>query len=163
MTNPQIVYVDAYDSFSNNIIDLLRTSIDADVHCVKIDDFELFDHKDETSLGNYLSHFHAVVVGPGPGHPTQKKDIGWIDQIWNLSDSHLLPIFGICLGFQSLCNAFGGEVRGYAMLKGFLLMCIGSSANRTTSWAGPSGRAQWRKRVRRTRALQWDHVSLAAR
>ncbi|TLD31826.1 para-aminobenzoate synthase [Venturia nashicola] len=110
MINPQILYVDAYDSFSNNIIDLLRTSIDADVHCVKIDDFDIFEHEDENSLGSFLSHFDAVVVGPGPGHPTQKKDIGWVDDIWNLSDSHLLPVFGICLGFQSLCNAFGGEV-----------------------------------------------------
>lgn len=113
MTTPQILYIDAYDSFSNNIIDLLRTSIDADVHCVKIDNFDLFEHEDENSLGGYLSHFDAVVIGPGPGHPTQKKDIGWIDSVWKLSDSLLLPVFGICLGFQSLCNAFGGEVRGY--------------------------------------------------
>ncbi|KAE9980972.1 hypothetical protein BLS_008033 [Venturia inaequalis] len=110
MTSPQILYVDAYDSFSNNIVDLLKTSIDADVHCVKIDDFDLFEHEDENSLGSYLSRFDAVIIGPGPGHPTQKKDIGWIADIWELSDSHLLPIFGICLGFQSLCNAFGGEV-----------------------------------------------------
>lgn len=116
MNNPHILYVDAYDSFSNNIVALLKTSIDANVHCVKIDDFDLFDANDETLLGAYLTRFDAVVVGPGPGHPTLKKDVGWIDQIWRLSDSHLLPIFGICLGFQSLCNAFGGEVRGVAML-----------------------------------------------
>lgn len=119
MTNPQILYVDAYDSFSNNIINLLRTSIDANIHCVKIDDFDFCKSEDQNSLGHYLSNFDAVVVGPGPGHPTRKQDIGWIEELWTLPDSHLLPILGICLGFQSLCNAFGGEVSGHAMLEGF--------------------------------------------
>jgi para-aminobenzoate synthetase len=135
MTTPQILYVDAYDSFSNNIIALLKTSIDANVHCVKIDDSNLFDLENETSLGNYLSKFDAVVIGPGPGNPTQKKDVGWIDLIWKLQDSHLLPIFGICLGFQSLCNAFGGQVRNYPMLRSSSLMCTDPSTNRTTPWS----------------------------
>jgi para-aminobenzoate synthetase len=135
MTAPQILYVDAYDSFSNNIVTLLRTSIDANVHCVKIDDCDLFEPEDELSLGNYLSKFDAVVIGPGPGNPTQKKDVGWIDHIWKLPDSHLLPILGICLGFQSLCIAFGGQVRAYAMLRSSSLMYIGPSTNRATPWS----------------------------
>jgi len=117
MTAPQILYVDAYDSFSNNIVTLLKISIGANVHCVKIDDSDLFESESQISLGNYLSKFDAVVIGPGPGNPTLKKDIGWIEQIWRLPDSHLRPVFGICLGFQSLCNAFGGEVRTHTILR----------------------------------------------
>ncbi|QDS76795.1 hypothetical protein FKW77_002332 [Venturia effusa] len=74
MTKPQILYVDAYDSFSNNITSLLKTSIDAEVQCVKIDDFDLFESDDENSLGSFLNNFDAVVIGPGPGHPAQEKD-----------------------------------------------------------------------------------------
>jgi para-aminobenzoate synthetase len=124
MTSPQILYVDAYDSFSNNIVALLRTSISANVHCVKIDDSELFELENEISLGHYLSRYDAVVVGPGPGNPTLKKDIGWIEQIWKLPDSQMLPVFGICLGFQSLCHAFGGQVRAYFMLRSLELIFV---------------------------------------
>jgi carbamoylphosphate synthase small subunit len=133
MNPPQILYVDAYDSFSNNIVTLLKTSIAADVHCVKIDDPDLLEN--QTSLGDYLSKFDAVVIGPGPGNPTLRTDVGWIDQVWKLSDTQLLPIFGICLGFQSLCNAFGGKVRTYAMLRSSWLMWIGPSISRATTWS----------------------------
>lgn len=49
------------------------------------------------------------------------------------------------------------------MLKGFLLMCIGSSTDRTTAWPRTPGRSQWPKCIRRARVLQWDHVSFATR
>jgi para-aminobenzoate synthetase len=138
MTAPHILYVDAYDSFSNNIVALLKTSIDANVHSVKIDDSDLFELGNEKSLGNYLSRFDAVVIGPGPGNPTLQKDVGWINQIWKLPDSQLLPVFGICLGFQSLCNAFGGQVRTYIMLRLSSLMCKGPSPKGATTWSCPS-------------------------
>ena len=139
MTTPRILYVDAYDSFSNNIVALLKTSIDANVTCVKIDDPDLFEPNDELLLGNYMSGFDAVIIGPGPGNPTLKKDVGWIDQIWKLPDSQLLPVLGICLGFQSLCNAFGGQVRTCAVLRlSLLMMCIGPSSKRAKTWPCPS-------------------------
>jgi para-aminobenzoate synthetase len=111
MRAPRLLYVDAYDSFSNNVIALLKTTIKARVHAVTIDDTGLLLlARSPRELGEYLAAFDAVVVGPGPGNPTNSKDIGWIDAVWGLPDKLLIPVLGICLGFQSLCHAFGGKV-----------------------------------------------------
>ncbi len=100
---PCILYIDAYDSFSNNITALLETSLEVDITTVKID-------QDIHDLPMFLKDFDAVVVGPGPGNPENKKDIGFVDKLWKLSETDLLPILGICLGFQSLALAFGATI-----------------------------------------------------
>ena len=107
----RILFIDAYDSFSNNIISLLETELDTTVRTIKIDDPALAD---ETALHNELTHYAAVVCGPGPGHPGKEDDVGIIRRIWRLSEEQLLPVLGICLGFQSLCLEFGGEVKRLA-------------------------------------------------
>ena len=61
-------------------------------------------------LGAFLSNFSAVVCGPGPGHPTLVKDVGLMKQIWELPEGRLLPVLGICLGFQSFVHEFGASV-----------------------------------------------------
>ncbi|KAH6684721.1 ADC synthase [Halenospora varia] len=105
---PLILFIDAYDSFSNNIISLLETTLHASVRTIKIDDPAF--NTDE-ALHKELRHYDAVVCGPGPGHPEKEKDVGIIRRIWKLGDEELLPVLGICLGFQSLCLEFGGKVR----------------------------------------------------
>jgi para-aminobenzoate synthetase len=102
----RILYLDAYDSFANNIVSLLRLSLDVDVEVVTHDEY-----KDVESFKQCLSYFDAVVVGPGPGDPRKAEDVGIIRYLWTLSDEEILPVFGICLGFQDLCRAFGGKVR----------------------------------------------------
>ena len=104
----RILFIDAYDSFSNNIISLLETELDACVRTIKIDDPALAD---DAVLCEELTHYAAVVCGPGPGHPGKEKDVGIIRRIWRLGEEQLLPVLGICLGFQSLCLEFGGEIK----------------------------------------------------
>ena len=101
----RILFVDAYDSFSNNIVALLETCLDVTVIVVKID-LDL----DRPGIRPFLSHFDAVVVGPGPGNPTNPGDTGFITELWRLQDDGLLPILGICLGFQTLACAFGATI-----------------------------------------------------
>ncbi len=100
-----ILYIDSYDSFANNIVGLLESSLRVPVTMVKMDDMEV-----ASSLESFLSGFTAVVVGPGPGDPRNLQDIGFINRLWKLDDSSLLPILGICLGFQSLALAFGSSI-----------------------------------------------------
>ena len=100
----RILFVDAYDSFTNNIISLLETRLDVEVTQVKID-------KEIDDLGTFLRPFSAVIAGPGPGNPANDADVGLIKDLWRLEAPDLLPILGICLGFQSLVLAFGGTVK----------------------------------------------------
>ena len=58
----------------------------------------------------FLKGFDAVVAGPGPGDPRKARDVGLMRKLWSLQDVDLLPVLGICLGFQSLVLAFGGNV-----------------------------------------------------
>ncbi|KAL8985286.1 MAG: hypothetical protein Q9177_004476 [Variospora cf. flavescens] len=103
--NPsRILLIDAYDSFSNNIISLLETRLEGvKVTTIKVDE-------EIPELAIFLHPFDAVVAGPGPGHPDNREDVGLISQLWQLKDANMLPILGICLGFQSLVTAFGGSV-----------------------------------------------------
>ena len=102
-TKIPILFVDAYDSFSNNVISLLESELPVSVTKIRIDE-EIHD------LSNLLKSFCAVVVGPGPGNPVNSEDVGLISDIWNLEDEDLLPVLGICLGFQSLVYSFGGRI-----------------------------------------------------
>ncbi|KAF7944182.1 hypothetical protein EAE96_010584 [Botrytis aclada] len=106
---PLILFIDAYDSFSNNIISLLETSLTASVRTVKINDPILL--ASDEALHEELRHYVAVVCGPGPGNPETDSDIGIIKKIWRLADEEMLPVLGICLGFQRLCLEFGGQIR----------------------------------------------------
>jgi para-aminobenzoate synthetase len=101
-----ILYVDAYDSFSNSIVGLLEQTLGASVTTVRIDDKVASEN-----LTTILKAFDAVVIGPGPGHPANPNDVGLINQLWKLSPGDLLPVFGICLGFQSLCLAHGASIQ----------------------------------------------------
>ena len=99
----RILFIDAYDSFSNNIVSLLETNLDVIVTQVKID-------TQVKNLSSFLKPYSAIVAGPGPGNPGNHNDIGLIKELWTLPNKDVLPVLGICLGFQSLVLAFGGKV-----------------------------------------------------
>ena len=92
-----IVLIDNYDSFSYNVYQLIG-SVEPDIRVVRNDEVtiqELEDMKPE-----------ALILSPGPGRP---EDAGiCIESIKYFKDR--LPILGICLGHQSICEAFGGIV-----------------------------------------------------
>ncbi|KAI1390939.1 para-aminobenzoate synthase [Hypoxylon trugodes] len=113
MNSPRILFIDAYDSFSNNIVSLLTTILDAHVDILPIDLPELDPQKPNFAqkLTDLLSHYDAVVCGPGPGSPDLAPDVGLMRYIWDLEPAHLVPVLGICLGFQSLVVSCGGVVK----------------------------------------------------
>ncbi|KAH9998557.1 para-aminobenzoate synthase [Xylariaceae sp. FL0662B] len=113
MNRPRILFIDAYDSFSNNIVSLLATVLNADVDILPIDP----PHLDPThadfgrQLSTELRRYDAVVCGPGPGAPGSARDVGLMKYIWDLKAADLIPVLGICLGFQSLVVSCGGIVK----------------------------------------------------
>ncbi|CAK7243661.1 MAG: hypothetical protein STHCBS139747_005187 [Sporothrix thermara] len=113
-TRPRILFLDAYDSFANNITALLATLLGADVHVLPIDA--------ALTAGAFyaeLACYDAVVCGPGPGSPDCPADIGLMKHVWAAGQRDgqgkeyhgLAPALGICLGFQSLVAAHGGRIR----------------------------------------------------
>ncbi|KAF8245095.1 para-aminobenzoate synthase [Wilcoxina mikolae CBS 423.85] len=102
----QILLIDAYDSFTHNLSAQLSHRTPAQVHTIHIDS----PFTSISDLLPFLASFDAVVIGPGPGSPDNDRDVGIIKDIWRLGESNLLPVFGVCLGLQSLCLAFGGRV-----------------------------------------------------
>ncbi|RYP79830.1 hypothetical protein DL769_002775 [Monosporascus sp. CRB-8-3] len=105
----RILFLDAYDSFSNNIVSLLTTVLGADVEILPIDSPHFVGG--ERQLAEALRRYDAVVCGPGPGSPGSDRDVGLMRHVWTLGDTDLLPVLGVCLGFQSLVLSCGGVVR----------------------------------------------------
>ncbi|KAI7283943.1 para-aminobenzoate synthase [Hortaea werneckii] len=108
MPPSRILFIDAYDSFSNNITTLLKDNLPVTVESIHIDDPRFVFNDD--AFQNFLNKFDAVVAGPGPGHPANREDVGLIAKLWDLPEGKVLPVLGICLGFQSLALAHGGYV-----------------------------------------------------
>lgn len=103
-SKPHILFIDAYDSFSNNIIALLESQLGARV--TKIHNDARF-----TDFPAFLKSFAAIVCGPGPGHPGNADEVGIVRDVWRLAPHDTVPILGICLGFQSLVVEFGGAMK----------------------------------------------------
>lgn len=109
---PRVLFLDAYDSFSNNIVALVEQNVDVDVVKIFIDDPILTKVKasqDQAAFTECLKGFDAVIAGPGPGWAKCDDDVGLMKELWKLQDEHLIPVLGICLGFQSMCLAFGAR------------------------------------------------------
>lgn len=100
----RLLFIDAYDSFSNNIIALLEAECGVQITRIAIDDAPIGE------FNEFLAPFHSVVCGPGPGHPANHRDVGLFKKVWTASEESLRPVLGICLGFQSLAYEFGASV-----------------------------------------------------
>ena len=112
----RILFIDAYDSFSENIAALFCQILPVEVTMIHIDT-QIEDLLDkpadctQNALALYLQNFDAVVLGPGPGNPEATSDVGLFSEIWRLPSPDVVPVLGICLGFQSLCIAYGASIR----------------------------------------------------
>ena len=92
-----ILLIDNYDSFSYNLYQLIG-SVNPDIQVVR---------NDEISLGEIEKLApEAIVLSPGPGRPEAAGIC--IPVIKEFAGK--IPILGVCLGHQSICEAFGGVV-----------------------------------------------------
>jgi anthranilate synthase component 2 len=92
-----ILLIDNYDSFSYNLYQLAGT-VEPDIRVVRNDALTVAD---VAALAP-----DALLISPGPGKPA---DAGiCVEAVRALSGR--LPIMGVCLGHQAICEAFGGTV-----------------------------------------------------
>lgn len=114
---PRILFIDAHDSFSNNIVALLTSLLGADVSVLPIGSPHLppaGSPELARLLRAELAGCAAVVCGPGPGSPDNDADVGLMRLVWDLPDADVVPALGVCLGFQSMVAHYcctGGGVR----------------------------------------------------
>ncbi|PHH69268.1 hypothetical protein CDD80_6868 [Ophiocordyceps camponoti-rufipedis] len=107
----RILFLDAYDSFTNNIVALLKDVLghQLTVQVLHMDLKTLdSDPSPDWTPEEFLARlpaFDAVVCGPGPGSPLRDADVGAFKLLWRHGS---VPVLGICLGFQSLVVHFGG-------------------------------------------------------
>ncbi|KAF9567018.1 para-aminobenzoate synthase [Agrocybe pediades] len=117
--SPKLLLIDSYDSFTHNLAALCRQAIpNASISIIKNDDFKIED------LRPFLPYFSAIVIGPGPGSPDIAEDIGVVRDLWKLQDNELLPIFGVCLGLQSLAIEHGAQLRRLGTVKHGLISTV---------------------------------------
>ena len=92
-----ILLIDNYDSFSYNLYQLIG-SINPDIKVVRNDQMTIEEIR--------ALKPERIILSPGPGFP---KDAGiCIEAAKELGKE--IPIFGVCLGHQAICEAFGGTV-----------------------------------------------------
>ncbi|ETA79284.1 anthranilate synthase component II [Youngiibacter fragilis] len=92
-----ILLIDNYDSFSYNLFQLTG-SIDPDVMVVRNDEVTVEDIE--------RLEPRAIIISPGPGKPS---DAGiCIEAVRHFAGR--VPILGVCLGHQAICEAFGATV-----------------------------------------------------
>ena len=92
-----ILLIDNYDSFSYNLYQLVG-SIDSDIWVERNDALTVEDIRQ-------LKPTH-IILSPGPGRPA---DAGICEDVVRELAGEI-PILGVCLGHQAICEAFGGEV-----------------------------------------------------
>lgn len=92
-----ILLIDNYDSFSYNLFQLIG-EINSDIKVFRNDKITIEEISDLNP--------DAIILSPGPGKP---KDAGiCVDIVREFHDK--IPILGVCLGHQSICEALGGTV-----------------------------------------------------
>lgn len=99
-----ILLIDNYDSFSYNVYQLIGAAAAAGGEEVQVVRNDALTTEDIADL-----HPAALVLSPGPGRPA---DAGVCEAAIKAFAGQI-PILGICLGHQAICEAFGGRV-GYA-------------------------------------------------
>ena len=92
-----LLLIDNYDSFTYNLVHYLG-EIGAQTHVVRNDAMTV----DEAIAFNPS----AIIVSPGPCDPSSAGIC--VDLIRRAGPE--IPIFGVCLGHQSIGAAFGGEI-----------------------------------------------------
>ncbi len=95
----RVLLVDNRDSFTFNLLQLIA-GVTGSVP-------DVLAHDDPSWRPERLGRYDAVVISPGPGHPSRAADLGHSAAILQAAT---VPVLGVCLGMQAMCRLEGGEV-----------------------------------------------------
>lgn len=93
-----ILVIDNYDSFTFNVVQAIQMATSEEIRVVRNDEYKV----------EQLAEMNPayLVVSPGPGNPSQAGVS--IEAIQYFAGK--IPILGVCLGHQSIGEAFGAKI-----------------------------------------------------
>jgi anthranilate synthase component 2 len=92
-----ILLIDNYDSFSYNLVQLAG-GINPDIKVIRNDALTVPEIE-------ALNPSH-IIISPGPGYP---KDAGICEEVVRCLGGKI-PILGVCLGHQGICEVYGAKI-----------------------------------------------------
>ena len=92
-----ILLIDNYDSFAYNLYQMVG-EIAKEIKVIRNDTISV---KQITQLNP-----QAIILSPGPGRP---EDAGVCQEVITRL-GHKIPILGVCLGHQAICQVFGATI-----------------------------------------------------
>lgn len=92
-----ILLLDNYDSFSYNLYQLIG-SVNPGIKVIRNDEMTVSEIEELD-----LSH---IILSPGPGRPSEAGIC--IEVVKHFAEK--LPILGVCLGHQAICEAYGAKI-----------------------------------------------------
>lgn len=96
-----ILLIDNYDSFSFNLVQVIGELVEGkeELRVIRNDEMTV-----EEILEANPSH---IVLSPGPGKPS---DAGVCEALIKAVVKTQIPLMGVCLGHQAICEALGGRI-----------------------------------------------------
>ena len=98
------VLVDFNDSFTYNIIELLRKTGHRDYLVISV----------SALVPEELIHAKRIILSPGPGvpeeYPAVYEALKLLEDRAASEPGHAVPVLGICLGHQLICSYFGSKL-----------------------------------------------------
>ena len=92
-----ILMIDNYDSFTYNLVQAFR-ELGADMQVIRNDQIDVDGIRALAPA--------ALILSPGPGNP----DSAGVTLAAIKEFAGKVPLFGVCLGHQSIAQAFGGRI-----------------------------------------------------
>ena len=92
-----ILLIDNYDSFSYNLYQLVG-ELEPDIRVIRNDEMTIEEIEGLQPQG--------VILSPGPGRPSEA---GICEQVVRKLGPGI-PILGVCLGHQAICEAYGARI-----------------------------------------------------
>lgn len=95
--NMKLLLIDNFDSFTFILRDYFL-QLGCELTTVRNNDRQAFDLAQENE---------GIVLSPGPDRP---ENAGFLMEIIHWAEEHQKPTFGVCLGFQAICEYFGDKL-----------------------------------------------------
>ncbi len=93
----RILILDNYDSFTYNLLQLVKEVSDDKVDVIRNDKISVEE----------CDQYDAFILSPGPGLPDEAGNLKAIIEAY----SGKKPIFGVCLGQQAIGEVFGAKLK----------------------------------------------------